>query len=776
MACDGEHVRSYLVRGTVQGVGFRPAVKRLADELGLAGYVQNTSDGVRLVIRGCSSKLDRFWSHLPGTLGSNSRIDSVQEVRELDSVIIVPDEGFEVRSSKVSSVFNVSIPADLALCSECQKEISDPKNCRYGYAFTTCTNCGPRYTVIDGLPYDRERTTMARFKLCARCHDEYHDPTSRRFRAESIACPDCGPRLSYFNGDGQLVEIDPILAARRDIFAGRIVAVRGIGGFLLVVDAFNRSAIECLRQRKVRPDKPLAVMARSLEVVRDYCQLGQDQSDLIGSSSAPIVILNVKEGQSKILPLDLLSPDSATLGMMLPYSPLHWLLFNPLEEDSTPLFDVLVMTSGNLRSEPICTDDTQAFSRLKGIADSYLIHDRDINLRADDSIVVMQLEKPQLWRRARGLAPNAIALEPSSKKNVLALGAEQKNTIAVAIRGKIYLSPHIGDLSTSYACEGFEQVVKELPSFLRCSPDVIAVDIHPDYYSSRVGSRIAQLQDIEVHKVQHHYAHALSCMVDNCVSECLALVFDGTGLGLDGRLWGAELLACDMVGFKRLATFKEIPLPGGDAAILDPRRQLIARLLTYGIEVSESTIRKLSLTELELDSWRVQIERGVNCPLVHGAGRLFDSVAVMIGVSSSRITYEGQPAVRLESAAWRCQDRCALELPFVLEREGELVKVDWKGAFEMIAAEEGRYCQEQWAFAFHYAVARAAVEMIMRSGENLNDKPVCLSGGVFMNRLLTELVAGRLGQLGIRVLVHSRIPPNDGGIAAGQAAAAAWSS
>lgn len=766
--------RSYLIRGVVQGVGFRPTVKRVADEVGLSGYVQNTSAGVRLVTVGTASQSEDFWRKLPDRLGLASKIEYISEEQQDEKICLTLAQGFEVRDSEVTDAFELSIPADLAICPDCRCEISDPDNRRYGYPFTTCINCGPRYTVVNDLPYDRSRTTMSNFDLCPACREEYHDPLSRRFHAESIACPECGPALRYFDAGGCFVDTNPLEAARRDLNNGRIVAVRGIGGFLLAVNALDVDAVSRLRRRKLRPDKPLALMARSLEVVRRYCQLEEAEVQLICAPAAPIVILDIKPGNREPLPIGELCPDSMTLGFMLPYSPLHWFLFNPLIGDKIPAFDLLVMTSGNRHSEPICLNEEEAFRRLEGIADSYLSHNRDINLRADDSLLVVRNGRRQLWRRARGFAPDAINLGWGSRDKILALGAEQKNSIGILTKDKLYLSPHIGDLTNSYACQGFEKVISQLSAFLKCQPTVIAVDLHPEYYSTRVGQRLSSQTGAELIGVQHHYAHAVSCMVDNNVKECLALVFDGTGYGPDQTFWGAELLACDMSGFKRLGTFKEVRLPGGDAAVRDPRRQLVARLYEYGIKMGATTQKKLALSEMQIDSWQLQIEKKINSPLSHGAGRLFDSIAVMLGVMTSEISYEGQPAVRLESAARRCSDNAAPELPFCITTEDGLIKVGWQGAFEMLTEIGGRYDPEQWAYSFHASLAKAAVVMIEHCGVSVGSRSVCLSGGVFMNRLLTEMVVALLKERGISSLIHSDVPPNDGGISVGQAAVAGW--
>lgn len=763
-------------RGIVQGVGFRPTICRLARDAGLSGSIQNRSGTVRLVVAGIGNEVGSFLDSLPGRLPPNSRLESMDEVLT-ERLAASPGSGFEILESEAGDEYEPLIPADLAMCPACAAEVLDPGNRRYGYAFTTCTLCGPRYTVLRSMPYDRERTTLSIFPLCDRCRHEYDDPADRRFHAESMACPACGPQLSLMTPEGRVLPGDPLRGARHELAQGRILGVRGLGGFLLAADALNREALTQVRRRKHRPEKPLAVMARDLETARRYAVIPDAAAALLESPEAPIVILEprrdaVVQGR---LPVDLINPDTGSVGMLLPTTPLHLLLFHPMAGDTVPPFDLLVMTSGNRGGEPICLTNNEARHRLDGIADFLLVHDREINLRNDDSLCALQAgDTPQVWRRARGYAPLPIRLPWTVDRCVLATGADMKNAVAMAYGNRVVLSPHVGDLDTPEAVEGFEHVVAALPSFLDRLPDVVAVDAHPDMQSSRLGRSLAAKADLPVVAVQHHHAHAAACLAEHGLREGLALVMDGTGWGPDGTVWGAEVLRVSGAGFQRLATFEPVPLPGGDMAVRCPVRQLIGRWAAAGVPVAAGWNEALGITDEEVTVWTQQCRERVNAPLSHAAGRVFDAFAVALGYAPRSITYEGQPAIRLEAAARHCRKQTVPELPWAGREQDGLFRVDWSPAFRLLADRNIATAHPSaWALAVHEAIARAALEMILYAARKEPAPAVALSGGVFMNRLLTGLLAPMLAGHGIKILCHAQTPPGDGCIALGQAVIAA---
>ncbi len=762
--------------GVVQGVGFRPTLFRLARECGLAGSVQNRRGSVRLVLEGERLRVEGLLDMIPGRLPPHARVDSmtVVSVDELEAPAALE---FRILASEDGIGHEVLIPADLKMCPDCAAEVLDPSDRRYGYAFTTCTRCGPRYTVLKAMPYDRAQTTLSIFPLCAACQREYDDPGDRRFHAESMACPVCGPRLALETTQGQALSGDPLRGARLQLAQGRIVGVRGLGGFLLAADAFDREVLRRLRTRKHRPEKPLAVMARDLAAARRYAVISEEEAALMESPEGPIVIVEIRREviEAGRLPVDIINPESPTLGMLLPTTPLHLLLFHPLGDDPVQTFDLLVMTSGNRGGEPICLGNAEARARLGGIADSLLVHDRDIHLRNDDSLCVIQGGRGrQVWRRARGYAPNPIRLGWTLDRCALAVGVDMKNAVALAYEDRVVLSPHIGDLDTPEAIEGFEQVVATLPDFLNRRPEVVAVDAHPDMQSTRMGRRLAAKMGVEVVAVQHHHAHAAACLAEHGLREGLALVMDGTGWGPDGTIWGAEVLGVGPGGFRRLASFEPVPLPGGDTAVRCPARQLIGRWIAAGVEVSEPWMEALRVTREEVSVWEQQCRQGLNAPLSHAAGRVFDSFSVALGFAPPMITYEGQPAIRLEVAARECHRATVPEVPWAGREVDGVFRVDWSPAFRMLADRQiAENHPSVWALAAHQAIARAALEMVLFAVCRERVSVVALSGGVFMNRILTGLLTSLLEDRGIKVLCHRQTPPGDGCIALGQAVIAA---
>ncbi len=764
------------VSGVVQGVGFRPTIKRLADEAGLGGWIQNRSGSVTMELVGPSGRVREFLHTLPRRIPPMAQLDQI--IIRGESAVDTPPAatGFDIVESARSDENRVVIPADLAMCPDCRREILDPANRRFGYPFTTCTNCGPRYTVVNAMPYDRVRTTMSAFPLCDDCAREYEDPGDRRYHAESIACPVCGPKLRLVSPSGEAVAGDPLCEVRAAIARGSIVAVRGIGGFLLAADATNADALASLRERKRRPAKPFALMARNLGVIRHKVRTTAAAEDLLRGAVAPIVILPIRdEDDAASLPWDLIAPDTRTLGVMLPTSPLHTLLFEQLPGDETPTFDWLVMTSGNRRSEPICISNDEALERLRDIADLFLVHDREINLRSDDSLFSVGSGGAQVWRRARGLAPGAIRLRHPLARTVLAMGTELKNTIAVGFDDRVVASPHVGDLETPEAIDALTRLARELPAFLHRKPEVIAVDLHPDMHATRIGEERARELGIDVVRVQHHHAHAAAALAEHGLDSGLALVFDGTGYGTDGHIWGAELLCVEPGGFTRLATFAPAPLPGGDAAVVRPARQVVGRAVLLGMPIHESQCDRLGISRDEIDAWTTQCRTGLNTPLTHAAGRLFDSVSALLGVAPATTSYEGQAAIRLETAARRWDHHGVLPgMPFVTTEEDGMLRVDWSPAMACLLDPTHSHDDiPRCAYAFHRALAEACAKMAEFGRARTGHTCVALSGGVFMNGLLARLARTVLQRNGFMVLTHRDVPPNDGGIAFGQVVVAA---
>jgi len=708
-----------VLHGAVQGVGFRPFVYRLATEMGLAGTVLNSSAGLVIEVEGTAEQLERFQAR-------------VEAERPPASVILareaswLPPKGyadFRILASDESAEKTAAVLPDLATCPECLAELLDPANRRYLYPFTNCTRCGPRYTIILDIPYDRPRTTMRDFVLCEDCRREYTDPADRRFHAQPNACPRCGPRLSA-----------PLAEAVRELEAGRIVALKGIGGFQLLVDARNEEAVQRLRQRKRREEKPFALMMPSLEVVRQYCHVSEAEAALLSSPAAPIVLLR-PNGRPGIAPS--VARSSPYLGVMLPYSPLHHLL---MREFPHPI----VATSGNLSDEPIAIDNDEALERLRGVADFFLMHNRPIARPCDDSVARVVRGRPSLVRRARGYAPLPVRLDRDLPP-VLAVGGHLKNTVAIALGRQVILSQHVGDLDTLEARRAFERAIEDLCRLYRFRPQLVACDMHPDYASTQWAWR----SGLPVIAVQHHQAHAVACAAENEVREpYLGVAWDGTGYGLDSTIWGGEFFLAERGRLERIAHLRPFRLPGGEVAVREGWRVAASlRFETFGREaVPEPALRRM-------------LEAGVNSPWSTSVGRLFDAVAAMAGVAREN-RFEGQAAMMLERAIGGLTSEEAYPLP----------GGDWRPLIEAVARDlergEPAACI---AVRFHNALANWIVEVAGQAGV----RDVCLSGGVFQNGYLVERTAALLEGRGFRVWTHQRVPPNDGGIALGQAVLAA---
>jgi hydrogenase maturation protein HypF len=707
--------RRLRVAGVVQGVGFRPFVHGLARRQGLAGLVLNDGTGVVIEVEGEASELDRFAVALVAEAPPLARVDAVSS----EQVARRGDVDFAIAASQALGG-TALIPADVATCDDCLRELFDPADRRYRYPFVNCTQCGPRFTIVVRVPYDRPNTTMAAFPLCDACRREYEDPSDRRFHAEPIACPACGPRLSP--------SLEEAVGLLRE---GAILAVKGLGGYHLACNAASEAAVARLRSRKLREDKPFALMSARPE---DLAELGEAEDGLLRSRERPIVLVR-RRPDAPVAPS--VAPDTSWLGVMLPYTPLHHLLCADFDGP-------LVMTSGNRSDEPIAFEDGEARARLAGIADEFLTHDRPIHRRCEDSVVRAAFP----LRRSRGFAPGALRLPLAAARGIVAAGGELKSTFCVARGEEAFLSPHLGDLDSEPAYRAFLTDLELYLDMLGVEPEVIAHDLHPEYLSTKW----ALEQGAELVGVQHHHAHAAACLAEHGEhGPALAVVFDGTGYGSDGTLWGGEILRCDLASFERVAHLEPVPLPGGVAAIREPWRMAAAYLERAGLPVP-------------FERWRlVRHSLAVNAPLSSGMGRLFDAVAALLGVRET-VTYEGQAAIELEhlaAATPAAPYRCRLERGTIAGSDLVLsVQAD---------LEAGRQ-RGEIAAAFHEGVAAAAAAACAGAGE---PGTVVLSGGTFQNVRLLESTRRKLEELGFEVLTHRQVPPNDGGLSYGQAVVAA---
>ena len=742
--------------GAIQGVGFRPFIHRLASTERLGGFVRNTGDGVSIEVEGAPPALERFLTRLDKEMPPRAVVFKCNRAQ------ISPrgDSRFVVAPSTHASAGAAVVMADLATCSDCLREILDPADRRYGYVFTSCMHCGPRYSIIEALPYDRARTTMRHFPLCAACQAEYNDPYCRQFHAEPIACPDCGPRLALWNDSGTVTATaqaalqDAADAVRR----GQIVALKGLGGFQLLVDAGNEAAVRRLRQRKRRPSKPFALMLPSLEAALGMAHVGEIERRLLLSPEAPIVLLRARSYNPGLAASA--APDSPALGIMLPYTPLHHLL---LKELNCPI----VATSGNLGDEPIVADETEALDRLSGIADCYLVHGRSIRRPVDDSVVRVMAGQPVILRRSRGYAPMPIAYEAVAS-SVLALGGQQKNAVATGFAGHLFLGPHIGDLAAARTRDVFSCMAEELPALHGIAPAVVACDTHPDYHSTSV----AMASGLPVARVPHHLAHILACMVDNGLDgPVLGVAWDGTGDGGDGTIWGGEFLTVDAERFRRIAHLRPFRLPGGEAAVREPRRAALGLLHEiYGDdELANTELSPVAaFTAQERGVLATMLRRGVNAPFTSSAGRLFDAVAAILGFCQLN-DFEGEAAMALEFAASRARETAALP-PFVVRESNGPLMIDWvPPLLELIQERKRGAPPEPLAGALHDGLSAAIVDVARRIGR----RRVVLTGGCFQNARLTERTVDLLCAAGFAPYFHQRIPPNDGGLAVGQAVFAA---
>ena len=749
-----------VVRGVVQGVGFRPFVYRLAQEHQLNGWVLNSTQGVVIEVEGPRQRIDGFITALRADPPPQAVIERV----EANLLPPVGYSSFIVEASREGNEF-VLISPDICICADCLDELWNPQDRRWAYPFINCTNCGPRFTIISDIPYDRPKTTMSTFTMCPHCDQEYHNPADRRFHAQPNACPLCGPRLELASNGARPAEPsppgEPIEGARRLLAAGTIVAVKGLGGFHLACDATNAAAVATLRERKQRVDKPFAVMSLDVNTVRRYCQVSEGEAQLLESPARPIVLLRRKPGSPIAAEV---APANNYLGVMLPYTPLHYLL---LSDGVTPAPLALVMTSGNMSEEPIAIANQEALERLSPLADHFLLHNRDIHVRCDDSVTRLFRGREAMSRRSRGYAPFPVRLNLELKE-ILACGAELKNTFCLTKGTYAFLSQHIGDMENYETFASYQASVEHFQKLFRVNPQAVAYDLHPDYLATRYALELAEAKGLRRLPVQHHHAHVVSCLAENGVDEeVIGVAFDGSGYGSDGCIWGGEFLLADYRRFRRLGHLKYVPLPGGEAAIKRPYRMAVSHLLSaFGEEALRLPLElwtQIEATELALV--RRMMAAKVNCPLTSSCGRLFDAVSALLGVRGV-VNYEGQAAIELEMLAAEGVDEVYDWSP----PSGYPIIIDPAPVLRGVVSDLRRGVEVAVISAkFHNTIADITVGVSRAARERTGINRVALSGGVFQNTYLLGRTLDELERHGFEALSHHQVPTNDGGIALGQA-------
>jgi hydrogenase maturation protein HypF len=749
------------VSGIVQGVGFRPYVYRLAGAHHLSGHIANNAAGVVIEVQGPDAAIAEFLRALPSDAPPLALITDLQ----VAEIACDGDAAFTILPSEKSESVRTLILPDIATCDDCLRELFDPTDRRHLYPFINCTNCGPRFTIIRGLPYDRPQTSMSVFPMCPRCLAEYDDPRNRRFHAQPNACPDCGPHVELLDAAGHhLSSVDPVAGAAELLRSGSIVAVKGLGGFHLAADATNAAAVERLRERKHRIEKPFAVMVPDLAAAESFCELKDEDRALLASPRRPIVLLPRKR-LSAIA--DSVAPFQATVGLFLPYTPLHHILLRKSH------LTALVMTSGNLSEEPIAIANSEAVSRLGGIADAFLVHNREILLRCDDSVVRRIAGRTRHLRRSRGYVPVPVFLQREFP-GVLAVGGELKNTICVLKGRQAFLSQHIGDLENAEAFGFFREAVEHMQKILEVCPSILAYDLHPDYFSTRWAHAQSGMRAIAV---QHHHAHIASCMAENHLDgRVIGIALDGTGYGTDGCVWGGEVLLAGYRSFTRAAHLAYVPMPGGAAAIRQPWRMAVSYLAEFfGENFGDIPIEfNRGLDRGKVNTLLKMMKENINSPLTSSCGRLFDAVAALIGVRRE-VNYEGQAAIELEAAMGNCGDPVVypVELRSDSSAGGACTQIDTRSMFENLIRDLQSQVQASViSRRFHNGV----VEAFARAAELARDHSalnrVCLSGGSFQNAFLLEHLTRRLASSGFEVFSHSEVPAGDGGLSLGQAVVA----
>ena len=739
--------KKIIVQGIVQGVGFRPFIYNLADSNKLTGFVSNTSKGVTIEVEGPITQIDNFLDNITLKSPPLSLITDIsfKEIKPIKSEIFI------IKDSSGDESVSTLISPDIAVCQDCLKELFDPNDRHYHYPFINCTNCGPRYTIIDNIPYDRPCTSMKNFKMCPDCQAEYNDPTNRRFHAQPNACQKCGPQVKLFDSSHKLEDIDdPIVTTREKLKEGKIVAIKGLGGFHLAVDATNNDMVQKLRKLKGRDEKPFALMVRDLNVAKKYCSISNEEEQILQSHAAPILLL-------KILPncniADSVAPGNDFLGVMLPYTPLHHILFEDLD---TPL----IMTSANFSEEPISIDNDEAFERLNSIADYFLIHNRDIYLRSDDSVAIYLTNKLRYLRRSRGIVPQPVFVK-STGYSVLAVGGELKNTICLLKDDKAFISQHIGDLENIEAFNFFKMTIEHLQRIFDVKPELIVHDMHPQYFSTQWAKEHLYIKTIAV---QHHHAHLAACMAENQLTEpVIGIIMDGTGYGTDGTIWGGEILIGDYNNFDRFAHFEQLPLPGGDAAIKAPWRTAVSYLYkTFGDKMPDLSF----IDNHDIKPIIEMVDKNINSPMTSSCGRLFDAIAAMSG-GRQTIHYEAQAAIELMQAFETIDVRL---FSFEIEQKNGKREILIKPIIRSLV----RSIQNNESFSkissrFHTTLIKIFIEIVQDARKEKGINQVILSGGVFQNMILFEHTILALEKADFTVYTHSQVPTNDGGISLGQA-------
>src|SRR5579862_5206736 len=759
--------RCVVVRGLVQGVGFRPFVYDLATRHQLHGFVRNQSGAVQIEVEGDPGDLKRFCDDLV------NEGPPLAVIHDISVRVLEPrdDHDFRIERSSCESAGPVYISPDVATCNACLAELADPADRRYGYPFLNCTNCGPRLTIICGAPYDRARTTMARFEMCPECRAEFEDPQNQRFHAQPTACAQCGPQLRLTNGQGDPIESSqPLTFLIERLREGQMAALKGLGGYHLVCDARNDEAVCELRRRKARDDKPFAVMVFDTTAARVFAECDAQEEALLRSSARPIVLLRRRHHKEVGIEHDGIAPSVAPgnprVGIFFPYTPLHWLLLN--QAAGMPL----VMTSGNRSDDPIAYEDHDALTRLGEIADLFLVHDRPIHVRCDDSVVRIVAGAPSFVRRSRGYAPNPIKLPLACDRHVLAVGGQFKGTFALGRDDVAFVSHHLGDLDHFEAYRAFERDERLYEELFEIHPKLVVHDLHPDYASTRYARHRAAKEGLATLAVQHHHAHIASCLAEHGLDEtAIGVAFDGTGFGTDGAIWGGEFLLAGLGDFRRIAHLRYVPLPGGDQAIREPWRSAATHLIDAGVdrELLASAVDATALRTVER-----MIERRLNTVPTSSAGRLFDAIAALVGLRS-RVTYEGQAAMELEWQATDVTDDGDYPFEFLEPTTSDpAFVVDTRPLIRAVADDKRRGVETgRMARRFHSTLVEIIVRVCQRIRNETEVSTVALSGGVWMNALLAEETAARLAEDQFRVFTQRQVPPNDGGLSLGQLAVAA---
>lgn len=736
-------MKSYKLRvwGIVQGVGFRPFIYRLAKSLNLRGWILNSTGSVQILIQGEEKNLEKFMELLLKEAPPLSRIEGIEK----EEIEVEEISDFKILESKEDIGFNFISP-DIAICEDCLREMRDPKDRRYNYPFINCTNCGPRYTIIEDLPYDRDKTTMKIFEMCEECYKEYHDPSSRRFHAQPISCYNCGPQIWIYGEESK----DLFKRISEYLDEGKILAIKGIGGFHLACDATQDDTVRKLRERKKRPSKPFALMMKDIETIKEYCFVSEEEEKILKSKQSPIVLLRIKDLKD-ISPL--VAPGNNYLGVMLPYAPYHHLIFDHFKKP-------LIMTSGNLSDEPIVKDNEEAMERLKNIADIFVFHNREIKHRIDDSVVFVENKEVQIIRRARGYAPDPIKI-PIKLKPTLALGGELKNTFSLGKENYVFMSPHIGDLKDKETLEVYEETIQEYIRLFKIEPEILVHDLHPQYLSTDLAQRFKKY--MEVRAIQHHKAHFYSLLLDREITEdIICFTFDGTGYGEDRKVWGGEVFVGNIEEIKRVAHFKYFPIVGGDIAIENPRKIALSYILKNFPEDIDKILPNID--ELEKNVTKILLEREENIFYTSSCGRIFDLVSALLGIRE-KIDYEGQAAIELEMHAMESKEESYY--PFRLA-ENEILEIDILPSIEKIIEEKNKKDKRDIARKFHNTISQIIIVLSEIFREEYKINKIGLSGGVFQNRLLLKTTIPILKERKFEVYTHQKVPTNDGGISLGQ--------